>query len=324
MVCKYYGLGNKAVSGTSERDQNFFVTAADGRRLVLKISNSCEEPAALASQNEVLLHLADSALQLGVPSLVPTRTGKMVAKAAGRSGMHLIRLLTCLAGSTISPPVSAALRHEIGSAAARLDMALSDMRYENGRVSDWDMRRAGKMRGQLGRINNAGHRSMITAAIDRFETEALPRFGLLRNQLIHHDLHASNLLVDAIHPDRLCGIIDFGDMAVAPLVLEPAIAAVHQAILSAQPLKAALDVIAAYHAILPLTRTEFTLLPAIMLGRLAMRMTIIARHNETSPGDGHFRAGSDEACWKAMQILLACAGGDIEARVLAAGGPQRD
>ena len=52
-----YGLDVIVRSLVSERDQNFRMKAADGKRFVLKIANSAEDPFVTDFQIQALLHI---------------------------------------------------------------------------------------------------------------------------------------------------------------------------------------------------------------------------------------------------------------------------
>src|SRR5262249_57870754 len=80
-----YGLGPSRVSELpSERDQNFLLDRADGRRLVLKIANALEEPAFLEAQGQVLARLAPEVTFC--PRVVAGRGGGAPLPAGGAGG----------------------------------------------------------------------------------------------------------------------------------------------------------------------------------------------------------------------------------------------
>ena len=78
----------------------------------------------------------------------------------------------------------------------------------------------------------------------------LPALPQLRRQVIHSDLHADNVLADG---GRISGIIDFGDMLDAPLVVEVAVAAAYLRPTTEQSDVLALvgPFVAGYHSVLP-------------------------------------------------------------------------
>ena len=56
-----YGIEGDVWPLASERDLTMGVEARDGRRFVLKIANSAEDPAVVRFQNAAFLHIADVA-----------------------------------------------------------------------------------------------------------------------------------------------------------------------------------------------------------------------------------------------------------------------
>lgn len=53
--------------------------------------------------------------------------------------------------------------------------------------------------------------------------DTLPRLRRERHQVIHADAHRGNLLAVSGEPEQVAGIIDFGDMVFAPMVMEVAV-----------------------------------------------------------------------------------------------------
>src|SRR5262245_41828819 len=90
-AAEIFGIIGRATSLPSERDQNFAMACADGRRFGLKIANAGESRALLEAENAVMRHLAGSRL---VPALLPTRE----AHDLGETGGHLVRLVTWIDG----------------------------------------------------------------------------------------------------------------------------------------------------------------------------------------------------------------------------------
>ena len=114
-------------------------------------------------------------------------------------------------------------------------------------------------------------------------TPALPH---LRWQVIHGDLNPHNLLGDPAAPDRVTGILDFGDMVRTPRVCDAAIAASYQI----DPDRTA-DSLAAFTAAWaatdPFTDEEAALLPLMIATRMVTTLAITAfraaRYPENAP-----------------------------------------
>lgn len=303
---RLFGIAATAREISSERDQNFYITARDGRRLVLKIANAQEDLQALACQNEILSHLAASAANIPVPRIVASIDGHGISMIEGRDVRHATRLLTCLPGENASVRArSPAFRRDVGRIAARLDIALADFEWTAGdRRLVWDIRHAADMRGHTRHIGHPRHRASVEAAFDRFERVAAPRFASLPAQVIHNDLNANNLLVDPRQPDCIAGVIDFGDLVHSPRIFEVAVAAAHQTFGVADPVAAIADVVAGYDELSPLEDHELALLPVLVLARLAVRMTLIALRETTRPGNTHFDPSIEASVWTTIDMLV--------------------
>ncbi|PLP56629.1 aminotransferase [Mesorhizobium loti] len=300
-----------AVSGsarilTSERDQNFRLIVADGPSFILKIANAAEDRQALASQNALLLHLAEVASELPVPRLIKAVDGAAMPQVAGEGGhMHSARLLTCLPGEAAAArPRGIAFRRQLGGVAARLDRALASF---NWRVPDqgliWDLKHTTLLRPLLDHFEVRPRRLLAERALDLFEAIVTPRLDRLPVQAIHNDLNGNNLLVDPAQPDAVSGIIDFGDAVRSARVFEVAVAAAHQTFGQADPIAAAADVTGGYFEMERPTEDEAIALPVLILARLAVRMGIIASRRLTHPDNTHFDPSVDASVWRTMEII---------------------
>jgi hypothetical protein len=89
-----------------------------------------------------------------------------------------------------------------------------------GREIVWDARHTPRLRPQLALLEDKAERAAAEHVVDRFAADCLPRLSGLRAQVIHNDMNFHNLLVDEQHPQRITGLIDFGDMVHGPLALE--------------------------------------------------------------------------------------------------------
>jgi 4-aminobutyrate aminotransferase-like enzyme/Ser/Thr protein kinase RdoA (MazF antagonist) len=73
-----YGLTARATPLDGERDRNFRLDTADGRRLVLKFIDHEADDGVVEGQSAALAHIAEQNSLLAVPRVVPTRSGELV------------------------------------------------------------------------------------------------------------------------------------------------------------------------------------------------------------------------------------------------------
>jgi Ser/Thr protein kinase RdoA (MazF antagonist) len=138
----------------------------------------------------------------------------------------------------------------------------------------WDIQHALRTRELSTHTRSAADRDLCERTLDRFERGLAREFGGLRRQVIHNDLNPHNLLVDPANPDELTGIIDFGDIVLAPLIDEVAVASAYLLTASPAALGTVPEFLAAYHSILPLQAGEIAALPQLIELRHAITILI--------------------------------------------------
>ena len=274
---EHFDVSGSARALTSERDQNFHLSAADGREFVLKFANPREDPNVTDFQTRALLHVASRDPDFPLPRVCTTTRGATETTVViGQDQTCVVRLLTYLPGVPLGEvPSTPRLRCRLGQHLARLGRALADFSHpaENREIL-WDMKHAAHLAELIPKIQDAEQRSTTARIIENFRDRVLPRFEKLRGQVIYNDLNPSNVLMDADDPERIVGIIDFGDMVRSPLVVDVAVGATYQLRHTADPFEAATQFVAAYHAVYPLEQRETDLLFDLVATRLAMSVII--------------------------------------------------
>src|SRR5579864_1711465 len=81
-----YGLEAAARALPGEYDDNFHLTAADGRVFVLKVMHPAREPSFIDLQCKALVHLAERALQLPLPRVLLNRSGELFSEITAADG----------------------------------------------------------------------------------------------------------------------------------------------------------------------------------------------------------------------------------------------
>jgi hydroxylysine kinase len=271
LALERFAIAGTARPLTSERDLNFRIATADGRDYVLKVANAAEDPAVLDFQEQALAHIAAADPDLPVPRVVRTAHGAGVTRHEGL----LVRLLTWLDGTMLyEASRTPALRADLGAMHARLGVALKAFDHP---AADyplmWDLKGAADLRALLPHALGGG-RDLAERALSRFETRVAPALAGLRSQVIHNDLNFHNVVVAADHPERIGGILDFGDMVKSPLICDVAVAAAYHVRGDDRPLADAAEYVAAYHAVSPLTDLEVEVLADLIVARLAMAVLI--------------------------------------------------
>jgi hydroxylysine kinase len=276
-ILTHYGVAGTLTKLGSERDENYRLTLADGSQRLFKLTHVLEDPALVDFQTQALRHIASVAPALPVQRLVPALSGAVETSALGSDGRsRRARMFTFLAGAPLSgfsrsPAQAAAL----GVLAAQLDAALMGFQHPAaGHEFLWDIQHAARTRVLLVHTPSSADRDLCERTIDRFEQRSAQELGEFRAQVIHNDLNPHNLLVNPAYPDELTGVIDFGDMVLAPLVNEVAVASAYLLTASAAPLGTVPEFVAAYHSMNPLDAREIAALPQLIALRHAITILI--------------------------------------------------
>lgn len=262
----HFGLTGRLDRLTSERDLNWRLTSADGRRHVVKIANPAEPHDVTRFQNAALLHIAARDPDLPVPRVIPARNGATDVLLPSGS---LLRVLSYVEGMPmhLAPP-SPVLRASIGHMAARLTRALEGFAHPAaGHELQWDIKQAARLRPLLPAISDEVIRASCTRWLDLFDARTKPALRDVPWQVVHADLNPHNVLVKDEDHACVSGILDFGDMVHTPRICDLAVAASYQ-IDPVSPMDSLAEMASAWDAVLPLLPGEL----AILFDLVAIRM----------------------------------------------------
>ena len=297
---RHFAVTAEARMLVSERDQNFLLRTREGREYVLKIANPEEKPDVLAFQTAALRHIGAQAPSLPVPEVCESVAGADLETVESDGQRYLVRLVSFLPGRLLDEmAVTPSLRRSIGTVLAQLDVALRGFFHPAaGHDLLWDLTHAARLRPLVGYFDDPLVRERIAQVIDDFDTRVRPVLPSLRAQVIHNDFNRANLLVAGNEPDRIAGIIDFGDMVHAPIVNNLAVAIAYQVLDDEDQPAAACDIVGAYHAIQPLAEEELALLYDLIATRMAQSLTIGAWRAKSHPENAQYIL-ADQAAFRA-------------------------
>jgi len=247
--------------------------------------NYTEHLTAIDFQNRALLHLAIQDAALPLPRVIPTRDGQLHCSVDNQGKTYFVRVLSWLEGKVLNDAISdPGLASRLGGLLARLDLALENFDHpDSNPLSLWDMKRAAGLRELLVHIQEQGLRQLIGLTLDRFISRVKPVLDTLRTQVIYNDMNLGNVLMDKNQPNRISGLIDFGDLVKSPLIIDLAVAAAYQLREGDDPLAGALPMIAGYHAIQPLQTREMELLTDLIRTRLITSVLIGSYRSKLFP-----------------------------------------
>jgi 4-aminobutyrate aminotransferase-like enzyme len=297
-----------------ERDENFRVDAADGRRLLFKISNPADGLSTVEMQAAALRHIERVDPGLPVMRSLPDVVGEPWVEVRGPDGRNYpVRLFTFLPGKVTANTVltTEAIR-SFGQIAARLGRALRGFFHPAADYEIlWDITHAAKLRLLLSHVSDAARRAQVQRVLDRFETRVEPVLPALRAQVIHADLSLDNVLLD--DDLRVSGIVDFGDMTHAPLVCDLAVSVADVLHGRDDAIDAAEVMIGGYVSVTPLEDEEAALLADLVAARLATEVTVAAWHGGLYPDNAAY-AASGEPGARAFLDAIEAMGFDAVAR----------
>jgi Ser/Thr protein kinase RdoA (MazF antagonist) len=301
----HYGIEGEMRPLTGERDRNYRLESArSGERFMLKISHPSETPLVADFQTQALLHIARADPGLPVQRIVPTCDGQPSLLCDPGDGLpRVARLFSYLPGLPLpEAPRTSAQQLNLARTLARLDLALHGFDHPAGALAlPWDIQRADSVRGLLAHIADPARRALAERSLDRFERDAKPVLAGLRTQPIHNDFNIYNVLVDPGDTDRIAGILDFGDMVRAPLIDDLAVAAAYQLDPAGDALAGIVPFVAAYHAVLPLTREEVDVLFTLITARLVMVVAISGWRAARHPDNAAYLLRNNPLSWARLQ-----------------------
>ena len=308
LALSLFGKSVRALPLGSERDHNFHLSADDGSEYVLKISNPAENPMITAYQTACLRHIAAHSRDLPIPHVVQTVDGRSEAVSLwSDQTLRTVRMLTYLPGEPLYRSRGGReQRRRIGATLAALDRALGLFPEKPPCFElPWDMTQASQIKPLLEHIANPDQRAIAVHCLDNYEKHALPAQPYLRTQVIHNDLNPHNLLVDPSDPDRITGIIDFGDITFAPTIYDVAVAASYQILEGDHPLGSAAEFIAGYHAENPLEDREIDLLLDLIRTRLTLTVAITGWRAAKHPENSTYILRNNPGSWRALEQLAS-------------------
>jgi 4-aminobutyrate aminotransferase-like enzyme/Ser/Thr protein kinase RdoA (MazF antagonist) len=303
-----YGLEATARVLPGEYDDNFHLTAADGREFVLKVMHPAREPSFIDMQCQALVHLAESAAQLPLPRVLPNRRGELFSEITCPDGSkRLVWLLSFLKGTVLAKvrPHAPELLGDLGRFLGEMDAALQTFEHPAAhRELKWDSSRAGWIKEYVHEIEGGERRALVAKFLKLYEEEVVPWLPRLRRSVIYGDANDYNVLVSDPwrQPRKVAGVIDFGDMHHGLTVSEAAIAAAYAILGETEPLKAAAEVVAGLHGSFPLHEEEIAVLFPLIAARLAVSVTNSAHRKRIKPDDAYVTV-SEEPAWGALERL---------------------
>lgn len=272
-----YGLSGTIVELGGERDKNYRLTTTEGAEIVLKFINSEETSSETDLQIQVLEWLDQQAHAMQLPKVIKTLDDRSMYECSIDGEVIIVRAYTYVSGQTLlGLRSSQALCESFGAIAAQMVNALDGFDHPAlERVLLWDVMHVAQLKLLLKEIDlDPLMKTLLAGCFEHFEANVYPQLMALPMQVIHGDLSKSNTVVMAEDQTMICGVLDFGDLAKAPRIVELGIAASY-ALDDVEDIPQALqNVMAGYESIIPLSELEKSLLKDVIIARLIQRITL--------------------------------------------------
>ena len=275
----HWGISGELAGLPGERSHNSLVSTKGSvpTQFVLQVQSSAELPAAVELQTNAMLHVERVAPHLPVSRVTPTVDGAPLAHVNIGESVHLARLVTYLPGVTFDPgePLRPEAYVHIGSLLGEIGVALASFEHQvPDHFMPWDIGNGLLVDPTL----REGNSAESAQAINEVEARLVAVTGTiagLRQQTIHNDGHAGNLVRESATSDVVTGVIDFGDIAHTAVAADVAIAAESFAPDHADPAGVTGLLAAGYHRHQPLTDDEISAMPELVLARLALSVLLV-------------------------------------------------
>ncbi|MCX6545680.1 MAG: aminotransferase class III-fold pyridoxal phosphate-dependent enzyme [Acidobacteria bacterium] len=305
---RLYGIPAAAEHLPSERDQNFLLTARDGQRFVLKVSNATEDSRTLDLQNQALGHVAQHAPDLTLPRICPSLAGRLIETLTDDRGRpHQVRLLTWVAGTMLAnvAPHLPDLLCSLGRYLGQLDAALESFDHPAAdRDLKWDPRGASWIGDHIDQIVDPARRELVRRVTAWADNEIARLAASLRVGVIYNDANDHNVLVAGAAPYdcRVVSVVDFGDMLRTWTANEVAVACAYALLDKPDPLKTCASIVAGYHVARRLTEPEIDAIFPLICSRLAVSVVNSAIQQRAKPGN-QYLVISERPAWDALARL---------------------
>jgi len=290
-------------------DQNFYVENDRAEKFVLKISHRADSRAAVEAQIAMVSTLTEKMPEYCFPTIVASKQNDTIFTVKNSNGdEHLARMVRFISGNFLSElkETTDEMLFNLGLFLGKVDRNLMDFDHCGlHRGLDWDLKNVLDSRRSLAYIPEPGKRRLVEYFLLQFETHVFPELSRLRRSAIHNDANDFNVLVDEVQPEKIKGLIDFGDVVFSNTIFELAIGCTYSMFHKSDPLQAATQVIQGYHQEFPLEKLELELLYFLIAGRLCQSVIIAAESRVLEP-ENKYIGVSEKDAWKLLDYLLSC------------------
>ena len=283
VVGNLWGIKGRFTQLGGEYDLNFRINSSH----FLKVMRVGCQTDLVDMQCRALKHLENLAL----PCVVPSQKGRSFEICKDEKGCdRILWMIENLDGKTWAEfkPKTRDLICNLGKTIGDMDKVLASFDHSGlHRAFKWHLPSGDWIADNLDMITDATRQNIVIQILEDFagikaDLDALPV------QAIHNDVNDYNILVTGslLNSPDISGIIDLGDMCVAPVVCDLAIAAAYIVLDHPDPERALEDLVQGFHSAYPLSTKEFDMIWPLLRLRLAVSVvnsTMMAREKPDDP-----------------------------------------
>ncbi|WP_194973435.1 aminotransferase class III-fold pyridoxal phosphate-dependent enzyme [Aquiflexum lacus] len=276
-----------------------YLVETDSGKYIFKTYPFTSETFDLVQVETEFLHALQKRFHGRIPEPVPFEDGNYV-KLIESGGQKLVgRLLTFLDGAFLGDlNPSKADYHALGILLAELDQELGKQKSYliQSRKWEWDIQYLELVHKFLEDIPSGKDRNAVRFFFLQFEENVRPHLSGLRKSFIYNDANEWNVL---FRENKDLALIDFGDLAYAPLIQELAVAMTYAAYDKDNYLEWGVEVLKGYQSVIPLEEKELEALYYLIAARLCASVCNSAHARITDP-ENSYTSVSEENAWKML------------------------
>lgn len=287
----HWGITAKLTQLNGEYDLNFLASGDASGDFILKIMRPDCTLGFVDMQVKALQHLVNDAPALPFPAVRESLNGSATVEVFDTNRTSrctwVVEKLGGRCYADINPkPLD--LIENLGRIVGKTNQSLETFTHpELDRDFKWNLLQADWIDGALDCIKSPERRMIIEQIINDFMA-IQPVLTQMPRQPIHNDINDYNILVSGglLEPKTVTGLIDLGDMCIAPRICDLAIAGAYVALGHPSPIKAVATLVQGHHAAHPLLAHEIDMLWPLLKMRLAVSVvnsTIEAAENPDDP-----------------------------------------
>ncbi|WP_336749668.1 phosphotransferase [Pantoea vagans] len=323
LAVEHFGLNGSVRRFATEKDDTFLLTTHEGRQFTVKITNPSEPRTVLDFQIELVNHVNRVDPSLPVPKNFRGLNGFYISDVKTLAGeQRMMRVMSFMSGIPRAKTRGNRLQREhTGELLAKLRHATASFSHPaESRVLAWDVSHLLNLMPLLHYVDDPRHRQTLTYALRRFSAIE-PQIKDGRYQVLHNDFNTSNILVSDQYPEKVSGIIDFGDAVRTTVAVDVSTALMNQLM---QPdadhsndiFLEARDILRGYLRFADLTESELELIPHLAMGRVATRALLTCWRSKLFPENSEYIMRNTTVGWAHLEWFLAHSMHDISRLLL--------